>query len=67
MRVSDAMGVFIVVPSSTGSSGEEKAALVVARNEVKPLQDRLLAINELARKEEVVRFEPYQLDAGPPG
>lgn len=44
----------------------EKAALVFARNEVKPLQDRLLAINERVG-EEVVRFEPYQLDGASSG
>lgn len=50
-----------IIPSNTGGFGDvEKAALVFARNEVKPLQDRLLAINEWVG-EEVVRFEAYQL------
>ncbi|CAH0444993.1 hypothetical protein LMG9673_04510 [Ralstonia pseudosolanacearum] len=36
-----------IIPSNTGGFGDvEKAAKVFARNEVKPLQDRLLAINE---------------------
>ncbi|OCS48502.1 phage portal protein [Ralstonia pickettii] len=51
-----------IIPSNTGGFGDvEKAALVFARNEVKPLQDRLLAINEWVG-EEVVRFEAYRLD-----
>ncbi|WP_296223233.1 phage portal protein [Ralstonia sp. UBA689] len=51
-----------IIPSNTGGFGDvEKAALVFARNEVKPLQDRLLAINEWVG-EEVVRFGPYVLD-----
>lgn len=50
-----------IIPSNTGGFGDvEKAAMVFARNEVKPLQDRLLAINEWVG-EEVVRFSPYQL------
>jgi len=50
-----------IIPSNTGGFGDvEKAALVFARNEVKPLQDRLLAINEWVG-EEVVRFEEYGL------
>jgi PBSX family phage portal protein len=52
-----------IIPSNTGGFGDvEKAALVFARNEVKPLQDRLLAINEWVG-EEVVRFEEYGLGA----
>ncbi|SUD93284.1 Uncharacterized conserved protein [Ralstonia mannitolilytica] len=50
-----------IIPSNTGGFGDvEKAALVFARNEVKPLQDRLLAINEWVG-EEVVRFDAYAL------
>ena len=50
-----------IIPSNTGGFGDvEKAALVFARNEVKPLQDRLLAINEWVG-EEVVRFGAYAL------
>jgi PBSX family phage portal protein len=56
-----------IIPSNTGGFGDvEKAALVFARNEVKPLQDRLLAINEWVG-EEVVRFEPYQLEGASSG
>ena len=52
-----------IIPSNTGGFGDvEKAAMVFARNEVKPLQDRLLAINEWVG-EEVVRFAPYSLSA----
>ena len=55
-----------IIPSNTGGFGDvEKAALVFARNEVKPLQDRLLAINEWVG-EEVVRFAPYTLDGAEP-
>mgnify|MGYP006968216290 CR=1 FL=1 len=55
-----------IIPSNTGGFGDvEKAAKVFARNEVKPLQDRLLAINEWVG-EEVVRFAPYTLDGTEP-
>lgn len=55
-----------IIPSNTGGFGDvEKAAKVFARNEVKPLQDRLLAINEWVG-EEVVRFAPYTLDEPKP-
>jgi capsid portal protein len=51
-----------IIPSNTGGFGDvEKAAKVFARNEVTPLQDRLLAINEWVG-EEVVRFAAYRLD-----
>ncbi|MCL9854310.1 phage portal protein [Ralstonia solanacearum] len=50
-----------IIPNNTGGFGDvEKAAMVFARNEVKPLQDRLLAINDWIG-EEVVRFAPYAL------
>ncbi len=50
-----------IIPSNNGGFGDvEEAAMVFARNEVKPLQDRLLAINEWVG-EEVVRFAPYRL------
>lgn len=53
-----------IVPTNTGGFGDvEKAAKVFALNEVKPLQNRLLAINDWIG-EEVVRFEPYALAAG---
>lgn len=51
-----------IIPNNNGGFGDvEKAALVFARNEVKPLQDRLLAVNDWMG-EEVVRFAPYVLD-----
>jgi PBSX family phage portal protein len=51
-----------IIPSNTGGFGDvEKAAKVFARNEVAPMQGRLLAINDWLG-EEVVRFAPYQLD-----
>ncbi|OIT14977.1 hypothetical protein BL243_18870 [Ralstonia solanacearum] len=50
-----------IIPNNTGGFGDvEKAAMVFARNEVKPLQDRLLAINDWIG-DEVVRFAPYAL------
>ena len=51
-----------IIPNNTGGFGDvEKAATVFARNEVKPLQDRLLEINDWLG-EEVVKFQPYRLD-----
>lgn len=56
-----------IIPNNTGGFGDvEKAAMVFARNEVKPLQDRLLAINDWIG-EEVVRFAPYALGVGVSG
>lgn len=55
-----------IIPNNTGGFGDAgKAALVFARNEVKPLQDRLMEVNEWLGQQ-VVRFEPYTLgtDAG---
>lgn len=53
-----------IIPNNTGGFGDvERAAKVFALNEVKPLQNRLLAINDWIG-EEVVRFEPYALAAG---
>lgn len=50
-----------IVPNNTGGFGDaEKAALVFASNELEPLQQRLLEINDLAG-EEVVKFRPYTL------
>ncbi|MGD7095883.1 phage portal protein [Ralstonia pseudosolanacearum] len=50
-----------IIPANTGGFGDaEKAATVFARNEVKPLQDRLLEINDWMG-EEVIRFIPYAL------
>jgi len=50
-----------IIPSNTGGFGDaEKAAMVFARNEVKPLQERLTEVNEWMG-EGVVRFEGYGL------
>ncbi|MGC5885598.1 Presumed portal vertex protein, partial [Ralstonia pseudosolanacearum] len=50
-----------IIPNNTGGFGDvEKAAKVFALNEVKPLQNRLLAINDWIG-DEVVRFAPYAL------
>lgn len=56
---------FWLPPISKGFGDVEKAAKVFARNEVKPLQDRLLAINEWVG-EAVVRFAPYTLGGAEP-
>jgi capsid portal protein len=51
-----------IIPNNTGGFGDvEKAALVFARNEVKPLQERLAEVNEWL-DDEVVRFIPYGLE-----
>lgn len=53
-----------VVPNNTGGFGDvEKAALVFARNEIEPLQQRFLGIND-ALGMEVVRFTRYELPGG---
>lgn len=50
-----------IIPNNTGGFGDAaKAAEVFARNEVKPLQDRLMEVNEWLGQE-VVRFEAYVL------
>lgn len=51
-----------ITPKNTGGFGDpEKASKVFARNEIKPLQDRFLQLNDWMG-EEVVRFNPYLLD-----
>ncbi len=51
-----------IIPSNTGGFGDaDKAAMVFARNEVKPLQDRLMELNTWLG-EEVVTFTPYELE-----
>lgn len=56
-----------VVPSNTGGFGAaDTAAKVFGRNEVEPLQARFLQLNEWMG-EEVVRFNPYTIDATPQG
>lgn len=50
-----------IIPSNTGGFGDaEKAALVFARNEVKPLQDRLMELNAWLGVN-AIHFEPYRL------
>lgn len=50
-----------VMPNNTGGFGDvSKAAAVFARNEVEPLQARLLELNEWIG-EEVIRFRPYDI------
>jgi PBSX family phage portal protein len=60
-----------VIPANTGGFGDvAKAAAVFARNEVEPLQARMLELNDWVG-EEVVRFKPYEVpglaeEAAPP-
>ena len=50
-----------VIPNNTGGFGDAtKAAKVFGINEVKPLQERMKAVNDWAG-EEVMRFNPYAL------
>lgn len=50
-----------IVPSNAGGFGDvEKAASVFALNEITPLQNRFLALNEWLG-EEVIQFAPYQV------
>ncbi len=50
-----------ITPKNTGEFGEpEKASKVFARNEIKPLQDRFLQLNDWMG-EAVVRFNNYKL------
>jgi PBSX family phage portal protein len=56
-----------VVPSNTGGFGAaDTAAKVFGRNEVEPLQARFLQLNEWLG-DEVVRFNPYTIDAAAQG
>ncbi|CDU34106.1 Putative uncharacterized protein [Escherichia coli D6-113.11] len=51
-----------IIPNNTGGFGDvEKASRVFTRNEIVPLQKRLLELNEWLG-EEVVRFNPYELN-----
>ena len=53
-----------IVPSNTGGFGAVlPAAQVFARNEMRPLQQRLASLNDWMG-EEVVTFEPYVIDGG---
>jgi PBSX family phage portal protein len=50
-----------IVPAHAGGFGSpETASSVYGRNEVKPLQDKFLALNEWAG-EQIVQFDPYVL------
>lgn len=51
-----------IIPNNTGGFGDvEKASRVFVRNELMPLQKRFEELNDWLG-EEVVRFEPYQLE-----
>lgn len=51
-----------IVPQNTAGFGDiEKAARVFVKNELTPLQEKFLELNEWAG-EEIVRFTPYTLD-----
>ncbi|MBB5320483.1 phage portal protein [Marinobacter oulmenensis] len=50
-----------IIPSNTGGFGDsEKAARVFAANELEPLQERMLELNDIVGKE-VISFRPYSL------
>lgn len=50
-----------IIPANTGGFGDvEKAAKVFVANELEPLQQRFLEINDLVGQE-VIRFKPYSL------
>ena len=54
-----------VMPSVTGGFGAvEPVARVFAINELRPLQERFKEVNDWVG-EEVIRFDDYELDAGP--
>ncbi|WP_322528568.1 phage portal protein [Salinicola sp. LHM] len=55
-----------IIPNNTGGFGDsEKAARVYVANELEPLQQIMLEINERVG-EEVVRFRPYSLETPAP-
>jgi PBSX family phage portal protein len=50
-----------IIPTNTSGFGDaEKAARVFAANELEPLQERMLEMNDIAGKE-VLKFKPYSL------
>lgn len=54
-----------IIPSNAGGFGDvSKAAAVFARNEIQPIQRRMMALNEWLG-EEVISFDPYVVDAAP--
>jgi len=50
----------IIPTNSSGFGDAEKAARVFAANELEPLQERMLEMNDIAGKE-VLKFKPYSL------
>ena len=53
-----------ILPEKDSGFGDvEKAASVFARNEIQPLQARMLELNDWLG-EEVIRFKPYKLVEG---
>ncbi|MEQ9133321.1 MAG: phage portal protein [Salinisphaeraceae bacterium] len=53
-----------IIPQNTGGFGDvEKAARVFVANELEPLQEVFLQLNERVG-EEIVRFRPYELEVG---
>lgn len=51
-----------IIPQNTGGFGDvEKAAKVFFRNELSPLQSKILQINDWLG-EEVIKFDKYTLD-----
>ncbi|WP_355661489.1 hypothetical protein [Halomonas salifodinae] len=53
-----------IIPQNTAGFGDvEKAARVFVANELEPLQESLLELNQLVG-EEIIRFRPYSLDDG---
>ena len=56
-----------ILPTNTAGFGDAaKAAEVFARNEIAPLQARMLELNDWLG-EEVIAFEPYTLPTATPG
>lgn len=55
-----------IMPNNASGFGDaEKAALVFAQNEIKPLQARMCELNEWLG-EEVIRFDEYRMEAPKP-
>ena len=53
-----------IIPNNTSGFGDaETAAMVFAANEITPLQERMLELNDWLGVE-VIRFRPYVLAAG---
>ncbi|HJW26418.1 MAG TPA: phage portal protein [Rhodocyclaceae bacterium] len=56
-----------IIPHNTGGFGDaEKAAAVFSANEIAPLQQRLMELNDWIGQE-VIRFKPYELARQSPG